>query len=948
MHDMISPAVGRLLLAAAVGLCAGCGSHPPARFVRQIDWIGRGEWLKADTHIHTKFSDGSASVQEVVDRAVAEGCDVVAITDHADRELQAATPEYLAAIEAARRKHPETIILAGLEWNIPPWGGEEHATILFPPGADGLEVLSTFKERFDDLGRSEHGSERARTALRWLEQQVGHGELRPIVIYNHPSRKTDDSGKVAERMARWRGVSDLVVGFSGAPGHQRADPLGSYESGEQLVDRWDPAAARVGGSWDRLLADGHDVWAARAPSDFHNENLDYWPGEFSETWLYVPERSAAGVFKAFRAGSFFAAHGHLVRHLDFLVHASGLPRAAHPGETIKVPAGSAVDVRIDCHLPLLNWEGGPVRIDSIELIAVRNSGAEIVAESAQYEYGPFFYATVPVPANGLVLRARGRRAIPDGPDLMFYTNPVRVEPAGGWFSPAWVEGLFPSSPLGWATGSLVLLVLIASGVIWRSRRTISLRRPAFVPPPVTRTKAPPTSARLRPAAPRRFHYAVAAALGLVFAAYGSWLPLEFRPLSFEQARQRFQEILVHQDGGFGRVDFSTNLLLFVPISFCAAAAVLADRSNRLKSALAVPAIVLLCGSFSLGIEFVQVWVPGRVASRFDVLAQFLGTFTGLVLWLASGAAITGRLRASAADLRSGDAVDKVLKWYLAGLCVYSVLPLDLTIHPADLVDKFREGQIVLIPFAGRVFSPTDLWDLLWEALIFVPVGALFGRRLLGADRPVRVVLASTLLGGYVAMALEVAQLFVMSRFTETADVIIAALGALLGAWMMSGWSGPVSRAAGHDTTADHRLSALGWFTAAGLSMLLLALYFWWPLQGLEDGDQIRRRLEGFFRLPFESLQRGGRFHAVSQIVQKILLFGLLGALLGRAALAAAAGRRSTRRWLLAVAFVGACGFGVGLEVFQAVFPPHVPDLTDAALYSLGALLGLWGASLVRR
>jgi hypothetical protein len=28
--------------------------------------------------------------------------------------------------------------------------------------------------------------------------------------------------------------------------------------------------------------------------------------------------------------------------------------------------------------------------------------------------------------DGLVVRARGRRVVPDGPDLMFYTNPIRV------------------------------------------------------------------------------------------------------------------------------------------------------------------------------------------------------------------------------------------------------------------------------------------------------------------------------------------------------------------------------------------------------------------------------------------------------------------------------------------------------------------------------------------
>ena len=84
-----------------------------------------------------------------------------------------------------------------------------------------------------------------------------------------------------------------------APGHQAGVPLGAYSYKETPIDRWDPAAARVGDAWDTLLQKGIDVWAARAASDFHRTRSgswgDYWPGQFSETWLYVPERTADGV-----------------------------------------------------------------------------------------------------------------------------------------------------------------------------------------------------------------------------------------------------------------------------------------------------------------------------------------------------------------------------------------------------------------------------------------------------------------------------------------------------------------------------------------------------------------------------------------------------------------------------------------------------------------------------
>ncbi|MGC4081795.1 MAG: hypothetical protein QM736_06735 [Vicinamibacterales bacterium] len=64
-----------------------------------------------------------------------------------------------------------------------------------------------------------------------------------------------------------------------------SNPLGSYKKPDTLVDRWDPIVATVGGMWDEWLGRGLDVWGASADADFHHENGDYWPCEFSSTWI---------------------------------------------------------------------------------------------------------------------------------------------------------------------------------------------------------------------------------------------------------------------------------------------------------------------------------------------------------------------------------------------------------------------------------------------------------------------------------------------------------------------------------------------------------------------------------------------------------------------------------------------------------------------------------------
>src|SRR4029450_1909894 len=99
--------------------CVGCqlrSTNSRAVFVRPLDWAEKGVWLQADTHIHTRYSDGSVELQEVVRQGQAHGCDVLAITDHGDANLQATSEEYFENLETARRKFPKLILLAGLEW----------------------------------------------------------------------------------------------------------------------------------------------------------------------------------------------------------------------------------------------------------------------------------------------------------------------------------------------------------------------------------------------------------------------------------------------------------------------------------------------------------------------------------------------------------------------------------------------------------------------------------------------------------------------------------------------------------------------------------------------------------------------------------------------------------------------------------------------------------------
>ena len=428
---------------------------------------------------------------------------------------------------------------------------------------------------------------------------------------------------------------------------------------------------------------------------------------------------------------------------------------------------------------------------------------------------------------------------------------------------------------------------------------------------------------------------LAALVYTAFVIYGSLVPLEFRALPWDEAVARFGAIPFLQLGIGSRADWVANLLLFIPLTFLWMGA-LSTGAGPLRTALVTLALIPAAIALSTGIEFTQLFFPQRTVSQNDIYAETLGGVIGVLVWWGAGSRFIDWLQ-SWQQTHARAALAERLAWvYLAGVLVYNVLPLDLTISLVEIFHQWRDGKINLVPF-GRL--PDDaaeaLYEIATDALIWVPLALMW--RLDGTRSAWRVWgMAMT-----TAVGLEAMQLFVYSRVSDVTDVFTAALGAAAGVYA----GGRFVRR----NQATHRAPAWSTWVPAVLAVVWVAALlavFWYPYDFRSDGAFLRDRLEGFLgRAPFESYYFGTEFRAITSLLQKVMFFIPLGALLGWWV------RVLPWRWrgyagFLSLAFiVGTALVAVAGRLAQ---PDKHPDSIDIALQTLGGLAGFVLATMMTR
>ena len=367
--------------------------------VAGVPWSD-GEWLVGDVCARSRLSGGSATVAEVVERAQAHRCQFVVLADGAGLTTGERAAAHAAALAAARAKFRDTAVLGGLAWR--------DGLVVVAPQAGESALLAGLRDRLEGPPAE---------ALRWVGAHSRAGVPAPVAFGRAVGRR----GVGSAELFAWLRSGAGFVGIVGLPSSARGGAPGV----------WDPRVAEVGGTWDRLLDRGFQVWGAAAGSGFGDPGSEHWPGEQVRTHVWCRGRGAAAVVEGLRAGCFWADEGGMVESLRFELLAPLLGRAARMGEVAWVAPGAATSVELTLELPQADLAGRAGRVDEVELVSNVGGEPSVVQRFRGVESGRLLRLALP-PAEdrnggvGFYVRARGFRRLADGGAEWFYTNPIRV------------------------------------------------------------------------------------------------------------------------------------------------------------------------------------------------------------------------------------------------------------------------------------------------------------------------------------------------------------------------------------------------------------------------------------------------------------------------------------------------------------------------------------------
>ncbi len=467
-----------------------------------------------------------------------------------------------------------------------------------------------------------------------------------------------------------------------------------------------------------------------------------------------------------------------------------------------------------------------------------------------------------------------------------------------------------------------------------------------------------SSAELRRVPPQRFHLALATLGAIALVIYGSLVPFHFQgDLYWLEGLENFSPPHLSLSV-YSRADLVANIVLFVPLGFLGVGTLAMDRKSRWRLLALGPIVWAVLAALAVGLECLQQWFPPRTVSLNDIEAECLGAAVGIMLWALVGPAVLTWLRRTLAAFHGPRVVQRALQAYVVGLVLYQLMPLDVVLSLREWRTKVALGRVQLLPLVtGWDRGWGQVWDLGADALLFVPVGMLLTLGWRG--RSWRSVVRVAGLAAAIGLVIELVQLPIFTRFTDSTDILIATLGGTAGAiltrWGWPRWFGPdavpstpgsvppQAPTAPRKTMPSITLHLAMGLCLAGLYSGLLALIYWHPWRLVSDQATMLTKLQGLGMPPFAEHYAGTEFNALGDVLQALMLAFPLGGILQWTTSPLSLSRLLRR----SITFTTLLGVALGIEAGQAAFIGRYPDSTDVLVLLTGGVAGAWFMARVR-
>jgi VanZ family protein len=422
----------------------------------------------------------------------------------------------------------------------------------------------------------------------------------------------------------------------------------------------------------------------------------------------------------------------------------------------------------------------------------------------------------------------------------------------------------------------------------------------------------------------------------LFVAYSSLIPfsVEAIPSNFSEATVRmiaYYKPNIH----ISKLDILANLLFYIPFGFLTTGLAI-QYGFGVLFALGLGTVLSTFLSFFL--EVGQVYFSARTSSVFDLFLNTASGFAG-----AFAAAIYFPLF----HQWSKETFFKLLHekpFFLAALIlgglIFSggLMPLDISVQISDIKNSIKEIQ--WIPFIVRGDEPLNYANLSTNFFLFTAFALLchFSFRLYSSHLP-SVALPTIFLTLCLAGVTEFAQIFIISRTTNTTDLVIAALAATLAtvsAPRIEKLIFHINQQANLEGRAPRSVVALylGTFLvpiySAIVAYLLLA-----PLNFQFSLELAKSKLSWSVLVPFHAYWAGSGYYlfALEDLLFTMGLFGTLGALLYFCI------RGFPFASIITVFYCVLLSTAIeGLQFFE---PGRVPEITDVLSATLGSVLGIF-------